>query len=128
MAPLGPQKAPGSPMGVPVGHTDSFIPVDLHMDLPNHFKCHFWELFFDIFWSFLEIFVKKIQNPKKSQKSKKYQLFYENQSCSPRNSMHFALVKKIWGPFFDHFVAIQIFTILGVRVRIGSGSTLQANY
>ena len=27
--------------------------------------------------------------------------------------MHFALVKKIWGPFFDHFVAIQILTILG---------------
>ena len=35
--------------------------------------------------------------------------------------MHFALVKKIWGPLFDHFVAIQIFTILGVRVRIGIG-------
>ena len=58
-------------MGVPVGHTDSFIPVDLHVDPPNHFKLHFWELFFDICLASLEIFVKKIQNPKKSLKSKK---------------------------------------------------------
>ena len=35
--------------------------------------------------------------------------------------MHFALVKKIWGPLFDHFVAIQIFTIWGVRVRVRIG-------
>ena len=42
--------------------------------------------------------------------------------------MHFALVKNIWGPLFDHFVAIQILTILGVRVRIGIATTLQANY
>ena len=25
--------------------------------------------------------------------------------------MHFALVKKFWGPFFDHFVDLQILTI-----------------
>ena len=65
--------------------------------------------------------------------------------------MHFALVKKIWGPFFDHFVAIQILTILGgqgqdrdrlyftgkllgknTNIGIGIASavstTLQANY
>ena len=29
--------------------------------------------------------------------------------------MHFALVKKIWGPFFDHFVDLQILTIWGQR-------------
>ena len=30
--------------------------------------------------------------------------------------MHVALVKKIWGPLFDHFVDIQIFMILGGHV------------
>ena len=29
--------------------------------------------------------------------------------------MHFALVKQIWGPFFDHFVDLQILTIWGQR-------------
>ena len=30
--------------------------------------------------------------------------------------MHFALVKKMWGPLFDHFVDIQLFMILGGHV------------
>ena len=102
-------------MGVPVGHTDSFIPVDLYVDPPNHFKLHFWELFFDIFGTFLEIFSKNLQN------QKNLNFFNENQSCSPRNSMHFALVKQFWGPFFDHFVDLQILTIWGQR----SGSDAQ---
>ena len=45
--------------------------------------------------------------------------------------MHFALVKKIWGPLFDHFVAIHIFMILGGHVddddtrpmALGQGAT-----
>ena len=36
--------------------------------------------------------------------------------------MHFALVKKIWGPFFDHFVAIQILAIWDQRSGSGPQS------
>ena len=42
--------------------------------------------------------------------------------------MHFALVKQIWGPFFDHFVAIQILTILGGQGQDRIATTLHANY
>ena len=36
--------------------------------------------------------------------------------------MHFALVKKIWGPSFDHFVDLQILTIWGQRSGSGPQS------
>ena len=39
--------------------------------------------------------------------------FYEQQRCSPFNSVQDALSIKLWGPFFDDFVDMSIFMILG---------------
>ena len=50
---------------------------------------------------------------KKYVKDKNKQLFYENQSRSPFNSVQDALSIKLWGPVFDDFVDMSIFMILG---------------
>ena len=39
--------------------------------------------------------------------------FYENHSCSYCDSVQDAPITKLWGPFFDDFVDMSIFMILG---------------